>query len=184
MRLVIACALCLFLALPSVARADAQAEQKARDLYAEGKAAFERQDFEHAYQRFREAYLLAQEPALLYNLASALHRLNRPGEAAEMLRSYLRTNPEEPEKEAIEQRIRTLDEAQKILDAERAHLEETTRRLRSAEAEKARARRRRVVLGVSIGVSAALVIGGVAIGLGVGLQPAYTKTDLTLTATP
>jgi hypothetical protein len=62
--------------------------------------------------------MLSQQPALLYNIASALRGLRRPHEAAEALRSYLRLQPEDPDAPAIAKRIQSLEEEQRLLDAE------------------------------------------------------------------
>jgi tetratricopeptide (TPR) repeat protein len=120
--------LCLCLAcLPSVADAQSRYD-KARDLYKKGKTAFEANQFQEAYDAFKQAYLLSQEPALLYNIASALQGLDRPHDAAEALRSYLRTVPNDPDKPEIEKRIANLEEAQRVLDVDRQRATDEERR--------------------------------------------------------
>ena len=88
----------------------------ARKAYAIGKSAFERQDFKTAYSQFMKAYRLSQRPALLFNMSSALRGLDRPHDAAEALRSYLRLAPTDPDRSAIERRIAALEEEQHMLD--------------------------------------------------------------------
>jgi tetratricopeptide (TPR) repeat protein len=103
-----------------VAHGSEAEEKKARNLYLAGEAAFNKGDFKVAYDDFRQSYAISQEPALLYNIASALQRLQRPHDAAQTLASYLRLRPSDPDRAAIEERIRTLQEEQRLLDGERA----------------------------------------------------------------
>src|SRR5262245_43810451 len=116
MRMVFAIGLLLWSAL---AAADARQEQAARNAYKVGRAAYETGDYQLAYEKFKESFQLSHEPALLYNIASALQGLKRPHEAAEALRSFLRLQPGDPDRERIEKRIATLEEEQKIVDSER-----------------------------------------------------------------
>jgi tetratricopeptide (TPR) repeat protein len=111
----------------ATARADGDRYEKARTLYGQGKSAYEAGHFQEAYESFKTAYLLSQEPALLYNIASALQGLDRPHDAAETLRSYLRARPNDPDRPAIEERITTLEEAQRVLDLDRKKEERATR---------------------------------------------------------
>jgi tetratricopeptide (TPR) repeat protein len=117
----------LFATLPSVAHAQSRYD-KARELYKKGKSAFEANQYQEAYDAFKQAYLLSQEPALLYNIASALQGLDRPHDAAEALRSYLRTVPNDPDKPEIEKRIANLEEAQRVLDNDRQRAVDEERR--------------------------------------------------------
>jgi hypothetical protein len=102
------------------ARADETRDAEARRLYGDGRDAFEKQDYQHAYDSFRQSYLLSQRPELLFNMSSALKELGRPHDAAEDLRAYLRVVPNAPDRPAIEERILTLEESQRILDREHA----------------------------------------------------------------
>src|SRR5262245_31255672 len=104
-------------ALSSSAAARDIRQDRARVLFESGRAAYAREDFQGAYEFFRQAYLVSAEPALLYNMSSALALAGKPHEAAEALRAYLRALPDDPERRAIEQRIRSLEEAQRMLDS-------------------------------------------------------------------
>src|SRR6516165_6289577 len=99
--------------------AHADRDEEARSLYEQGKTAFEQGDAQGAYERFRSAYMISQRAELLFNMASALDKLDRPHEAAENLRAYLRVQPEDPERDSIEVRIRGLEEKQRLIDDER-----------------------------------------------------------------
>src|ERR1700749_3092858 len=103
-----------------LAAADARQEEGARNAFKVGRAADETGDYQLAYDKFKESFQLSHEPALLYNIASALQGLKRPHDAAEALQSFLRLQPNDPDRPTIEQRIATLEEEQRILDAEKA----------------------------------------------------------------
>src|SRR5215475_8477956 len=125
----------LWAALPlliwcSIAAADARQDEAAKNAYKVGRAAYETGDYQLAYDKFKESFQLSHEPALLYNIASALQGLKRPHDAAEALRSFLRLQPNDPDKPKIEQRIATLEEEQRMIDAEKAKQEQ------EAEAER------------------------------------------------
>src|SRR5689334_12289998 len=111
----LACAVAVVL-LCSHALADPRRDQEARAAYRAGAAAYEAGDYQTAYDRFKESFQLSHEPALLYNIASALQGLKRPHEAAESLRSFLRVQPNDPDRPKIEQRIATLEEEQRMID--------------------------------------------------------------------
>ena len=80
----------LWAALPlalwcSLAAADARQDEGARNAFKVGRAAYETGDYQLAFDKFKESFQLSHEPALLYNIASALQGLKRPHEAAEAL---------------------------------------------------------------------------------------------------
>jgi len=100
--------------------ADARRDQDARAAYKAGAAAYEAGDYQAAYDKFKESFQLSHEPALLYNIASALQGLKRPHDAAEALRSFLRVQPNDPDRSKIQDRIATLEEEQRMIDADRA----------------------------------------------------------------
>jgi tetratricopeptide (TPR) repeat protein len=187
----------------AVAGADARQEQAARDSFKVGRAAYESGDYQLAYDKFKESFQLSHEPALLYNIASALQGLKRPHDAAESLRSFLRLQPNDPDKPKIEQRIATLEEEQRMIDAEKAKQEQ------EAEAERrkhepppnltppppevrtvvvhesgmteAERKHRRKVLAISLTVGGVVLVGG-AVALALALTQTstapFTTTDL------
>ena len=185
------------------ALADQRQDQAARDAFKIGRAAYESGDYQLAYDKFKESFQLSHEPALLYNIASALQGLKRPHDAAEALRSFLRLQPNDADKPKIEQRIATLEEEQRMMDAERAKQEA------EAEAERkkhepppnltppppevrtvivhdsgmteAERKHRRKVLAVSLTVGGIVLVGG-AVALALALTQTstapYTMTEL------
>jgi len=186
-----------------MAGADARQDQAARNAFTVGRAAYEAGDYQLAYDKFKESFQLSHEPALLYNVASALQGLKRPHEAAEALRSFLRLQPADPDRPKIEQRIATLEEEQRIMDVEKAKAEA------EAEAERkknepppnltppppevrtvivhesgmteAERKHRRKVLAISLTVGGIVLVGGtlaLVLALTQTKTAPYTMTDL------
>jgi tetratricopeptide (TPR) repeat protein len=185
------------------ARGSELQEQEARDLFARGQDAFRAERYQDAYELFRRAYLLSPRAPFLYNMASALQALGRPHQAAEELRAYLRARPDDVEREAIEERIRSLEEAQRLVDAQRApppppNAPPPNAPPPSAPPPNALApassspaltltapppppspwHRRRTVAIVLSTVGVALTAVALGVGLGVGLQPQPTDSTL------
>jgi tetratricopeptide (TPR) repeat protein len=195
----------------SVVHAQTSSEERdfrARQLYEVGRKAYGDADYQKAYDSFKEAFTLSHKAALLYNVASALQQLKRPHDAAETLRSYLRLRPEDTERPQIEERIRALEEEQRLLDIDRARQldkavkEKQPRTLPPTETpvltppssepppsvtttttsddERRRRHKRNVAIGVTVG--SIVVVGlGVGLGLGLGLQgssEALTKSTV------
>ena len=94
-------------------------EDNGRAHYQAGVAAYDRGDYENAYGEFRAAYSISKRAELLYDMARALEQLKRPHEAAHALQSYLRVHPDDPDRAQVEERIRALEEEQRLVDAER-----------------------------------------------------------------
>jgi tetratricopeptide (TPR) repeat protein len=136
----------------------------AAELFARGRAEYGRGEYQRAYDDFKQAYLLSGRPPLIYNMARALEGLGQYGDAADALRSYLRASPLDPERVAIEEHIRALDEAQR----------------KHAPVAGAPSPHRKRTLAIVIAV-ASVAAAGLAIGLGVGLGtrgPSYSSADV------
>jgi tetratricopeptide (TPR) repeat protein len=186
----------LLLCVPALAQ---NRVEKAKHLYGEGKRAYEAGDYQKAYDSFKEAYLLSHEPALLYNVSSALQGLRRPHEAAEALRSFLRLRSDDPERPQIEERIRALEEEQRLLDLEKkpappppavdltprssaplittAPPTDTTAVTAQADEEWRRNKRKKVIGAVVGSIAGAIVVGtaiGLAVAFGGGSAPPYS----------
>jgi tetratricopeptide (TPR) repeat protein len=126
MRLWFAILFACALGLAPPARADEERDLRARQLYELGRKAYNDGDYQAAYDNFKESFSLSHKAALLYNVASALQQLKRPHDAAETLRSYLRLRPDDSERAQIDERIKALDEEQRLLDIDRAQNPQTT----------------------------------------------------------
>jgi len=164
--------LCLLVALslPAFAQVD-----KGRAEYHLGKAAFDRHEYQSAYDHFKQAYMISERPELLFNMALALEELKRPHDAAEALRTYLKFRPQDPDREGIEGRINALEEKQRLLDSDKPKVELTAAPMPPPKKKSSLP----IIVGVSIGV---VVIVAVGVGLGVGLSSTPDHTSSTLGA--
>src|SRR6478752_6105048 len=93
--------LCLLLAVtvplaPLLPVGSAQAQEanggpppEAKKAFLDGKAAYERGDYEQALQLFQRAALIAPAPSLYYNIGMAYERLMRFVDAAIAFEKYL-----------------------------------------------------------------------------------------------
>lgn len=64
-------------------------DERARALYVSGDEAYAAGNYELSVTFFEEAYALSHRPRLLFNIANALERMARWGEAAQRLEEYL-----------------------------------------------------------------------------------------------
>jgi tetratricopeptide (TPR) repeat protein len=108
-RLLIIGALILF---PTLARAQQQTDDElAKQYYKLGEELYTRADYEGALKQFQQAYKLSNKPALLYNMARCNESLGQHEKAIELLREYLKSNPDNAS--MIEARIANL---QRLVD--------------------------------------------------------------------
>ena len=80
----------------------------AREYFEEGRAAFERADYERALVMFRHAYRLSERPELQYNIGVAADRLQHEEEALEAFESYLAYTAEPTREAEVKERIAAL----------------------------------------------------------------------------
>jgi tetratricopeptide (TPR) repeat protein len=125
-----ACAVAHFLFLvastSSPALADPPAttnESQALDLFEKGSEAYRKGNFAEAVNLLQKAYALKREPVLLYNLGRAYEGLGDLKRAAQAYADYLASDPNAPDRGALEQRIATLKRQAK----ERDELEQRAR---------------------------------------------------------
>src|SRR5258706_6885134 len=78
---------------------------KARELASRGRAFHDAGDYAAAVDAYKEAYVLAPSPGLLFNIAQAYRLAGNCDEAAWMYRRYLDTNPTGPDKTLAEQHL-------------------------------------------------------------------------------
>jgi tetratricopeptide (TPR) repeat protein len=98
----------------SVARADSalrpeQIPQRARELAEKGRTYHDEGDYAHAIVAFKEAYVLAPSPGLLFNLAQAYRLSGDCDNAAWMYRRFLDTNPQPAARSLAEGHLSTVD---------------------------------------------------------------------------
>jgi len=93
---------------PAEAQQPQDDEAKARQLFLEGDKSYAEGNYEAAAAAFEQAYRLSPQPALLFNLANAYDRLERPAEALRYLRIYVMSAPA-GEREILEKRVEALE---------------------------------------------------------------------------
>lgn len=112
-------------------------EQRAKDLYAKGDAAYAEGRYEEALASFQEAYALSGRPQLLFNVSNAAERLGRYSEAVDALDKYLATGKPK-DRDVVQKRLTNLkkrvDEQKK--EQERLAKEEEERRAKEEAARK------------------------------------------------
>ncbi len=126
----------------SVASAQSDAEiERARVLFEEGTALYAEGRYEESARRFEAAYELAPLPEFLYNVYTASERAGHVERALEALRAYLSEAGEVPNRDALESRIRILEQRLRDEEAAQAAIE-AERRALETRAEQAEAARR------------------------------------------
>jgi tetratricopeptide (TPR) repeat protein len=98
--LLAATALALTTSTVSIAEAD-PVPQRARKLAARGRELHERGDYVRAIAAFKEAYVLAPSPGLLFNLAQAYRLQGNCDDAALMYRRYIAAVPAKSDERAL-----------------------------------------------------------------------------------
>jgi tetratricopeptide (TPR) repeat protein len=78
---------------------------KAKELATRGRIYHDAGDYQAAIAAFKEAYVLAPSPGLLFNIAQAYRLAGNCDEAAWMYRRFLDTNPTGPNKALAEQHL-------------------------------------------------------------------------------
>ena len=82
--------------------------ERAAVLFENGSRLYDEGEYEAAILAFEESFQLSNEPALRFNIANCLERLNRLTDARKELTLYRAFAPEE-EREVLERRIAALD---------------------------------------------------------------------------
>ncbi|HEY5937157.1 MAG TPA: hypothetical protein VIU61_21045 [Kofleriaceae bacterium] len=96
-------------ALTSTVAASEPIPEKARVLAQQGRASHDKADYASAIAAFKEAYVIAPSPALLFNLAQAYRLQGNCDDAALMYRRYLGTNPAADGRALAEGHLATVD---------------------------------------------------------------------------
>jgi tetratricopeptide (TPR) repeat protein len=152
---------------------DAQ-QREARQHYERGMTHYQLGEFNKAVEEFKQAYALQPAPGLLFNLAQASRLGKQYERAIYFYRTYLRVNPEAPNRIDVEARIAELeplaaaDEKRKLAadDRNREPASAPTTAVGGAPAPAA-ARDGR---GLKIGGIVVGAVGLAALGVGIGLS--------------
>lgn len=88
----------------------AEDDQRARELFVQGRDAYDDGDYRGAWDYFHQAYVLSRRPQLLYNVGQAADRLRLDKEALEAFRLYLKKLPDADNRREVENRIAALEQ--------------------------------------------------------------------------
>jgi tetratricopeptide (TPR) repeat protein len=99
---------CALVLAPLAAAAQPRSAEGGEAHYQAGAAAYAQRRFREAAAEFRQAYALTSEPALLFNLGSALAADGQRDAAREALQAFLAAAPDAPNRAAVEARLREL----------------------------------------------------------------------------
>lgn len=88
---------------------DDEKRAKAKELYDEGITAYNLGEFDKAIAKFKEAYALDPEPGFLFNIAQAYRLEENYKQALYFYRTYLRVQPDAPNKADVEHWISELE---------------------------------------------------------------------------
>ncbi len=93
------------------AEAEAARAREAREHFLAGLAHYEAERYPESIAEFEAAARLVPSADLWFNIARAQERMNRPGDAAESYRRYLRDRVDAPDAEAVQAKIASLEAA-------------------------------------------------------------------------
>jgi hypothetical protein len=96
-------------AAPAAAEPNGATVDAARAHTRQGSAYYDLNRYQEAYGEFEQAYLLEQDPALLYNMGQCQRKLGNAEQALHFYRTYLRRAPQGPLTVEAEKRVRELD---------------------------------------------------------------------------
>jgi len=91
------------------AQTDEQKKAQARELYERGARLYDLRKYGDAIGAYEQAYLLVEDPALLFNIGQAYRLWDRPDEAVQAYKNYLRKRPDARNRAEVERKIAELE---------------------------------------------------------------------------
>jgi tetratricopeptide (TPR) repeat protein len=129
---VVAIAVIALRAAPVAAEPDADNRAKAAEHFKQGRAFFQRGDYDHALAEYQAALDLSAEPLLIFNIALCYDRANQSEQALQSFRRYLELAPDGAVADEAREDIARLVPIVDKLAADRA-AEEARRREQAAK---------------------------------------------------
>lgn len=172
---VLVCITTLALPAPGSSQSTAAArDAQALQLYQAGETAFAAGEYDSALQLFESAYELSHRPGLLYNMGHCADRLRRDEDAIRWFAAYLQAAPADAtNREEAERRLRALREAEAARQLEASRLEAAQAAAVGAPglAPASHDVTNEAWFWPVIGGGAALVVGGIIVGIVIASQP-------------
>jgi tetratricopeptide (TPR) repeat protein len=100
----------VLIAAPSVLLAQTDAQKKqAKEHYEKATRLYDVGKYGEAIAEYESAYLLVEDPALLFNIGQAYRLWDKPEEAIRTYHNYLRRRPDAPNRTDVERKITDLE---------------------------------------------------------------------------
>jgi tetratricopeptide (TPR) repeat protein len=100
----------LLCAAAAPAAALTEDEERAKAHFLAGQSYYDQASYADALKEFGEAYRISRRPALLYNIARCYEGMDQLDKAVDNLNGYLQATPNADDREAVESRIKNLQE--------------------------------------------------------------------------
>jgi hypothetical protein len=94
---------------PARAESDPQQKQEAKEHFEKATRLYDLGRYGDAIQEYEKAYLLVDDPNLLYNMGQAYRLSDKPEEAIRCYKNYLRKRDDAPNRADVEKRIAELE---------------------------------------------------------------------------
>lgn len=91
------------------AATDAEKKAQAKELYERATRFYDVGKYAEAIGDYEQAYLLVEDPALLFNIGQAYRLWNRPDDAIRSYKNYLRKRPDASNRADVERKISDLE---------------------------------------------------------------------------
>jgi hypothetical protein len=85
-------------------------EEKAMKLYDEAEVYYKLQNWQKALEKYEAAYLLSQQPELLFNIGQCYRQLGKYEEALRSYKTFLREVPNDPNRAEIQELIKSTEQ--------------------------------------------------------------------------
>ncbi len=103
----------ILVTLATAFSAAAEDKEAARKAFSEGSRYYNLSQYSDALEAFKRAYWNFEDPSFLYNIAQCHRALQHKQEAITFYRNYLRNAPGTPKRAEVERLIADLEEAQR-----------------------------------------------------------------------
>jgi tetratricopeptide (TPR) repeat protein len=171
------------LCLPLVASAQTPSkEEQAMKLYEEAEAYYKLQNWSKALELYEAAYLLSQQPELLFNIGQCYRQLGKYDQALRSYRTFLREVPNDVNREQIEQLIIATEKAKEASSQPATSMSASTQTAtspisRPVEQPPAKSEPKWPLWSSAAGAAAGISFGGLALSARVRAENSFIEGD-------